>query len=68
MILITLVSNLTSSLTGLANRKLREAGVPADLVVIEGASHMQYAMLPDAPETAYHFRELGRFFDTYLGR
>ena len=50
------------------HRKLREAGVPADLVVIEGASHMQYAMLPDAPETAYHFRELGRFFDTCLGR
>ena len=50
------------------HRKLREVGVPADLVVIEGASHMQYAMLPDAPETAYHFRELGRFFDTYLGR
>ena len=50
------------------HRKLREAGVPADLIVIEGASHMQYAMLPDAPETAYHFRELGRFFDTWLGR
>lgn len=50
------------------HRKLREAGVPADLVVIEGASHMQYAMLPDAPETVYHFREIGRFFDTYLGR
>lgn len=50
------------------HRKLREAGVTADLVVIEGASHMQYAMLPDAPETVYHFTELGRFFDRYLGR
>lgn len=46
--------------------KLREAGVVADLIVFEGMSHAQYHMAADAPETAFHFTELGRFFDRYL--
>lgn len=46
--------------------KLREAGVTADLVVFEGMSHAHYHMSPDAPETIFHFKELGRFFDRHL--
>ncbi len=46
--------------------KLREAGVPADLMVFEGMSHAQYHMSADAPETQFHFREVGKFFDRYL--
>lgn len=48
--------------------KLREAGVPADLMVFEGMSHAQYHMSADAPETQFHFREVGKFFDRYLKR
>lgn len=46
--------------------KLREAGVPADLIVFEGLSHAQYHMNEDMPETRFHFRELGRFFREHL--
>ena len=46
--------------------KLREAGVPADLIVFEGMSHAHYHMAPDAPETRFHFTELGRFFSHNL--
>lgn len=48
------------------HRKLREAGVPADLIVFEGMSHAHYHMLPNAPETRFHFSELGHFFDHNL--
>lgn len=46
--------------------KLREAGVPADLIVFEGMSHAQYHMDVNAPETRTHFQELTRFFNHYL--
>lgn len=42
--------------------KLREAGVPADLIVFEGLSHAQYHMNADMPEARCHFEELSRFF------
>jgi len=50
------------------HRKLRQAGVVADLHVFEGQSHAQYAGDPDAPETKEHFGELTKFFDRYLGK
>lgn len=46
--------------------KLREAGVPADLIVFEGMSHAQYYMAPDGPETAFHFTQLRDFFENNL--
>lgn len=46
--------------------KLREAGVDADLIVFEGMSHAHYHMLPDAPETTFHFTELAKFFGRCL--
>lgn len=50
------------------HRKLRQAGVVADLHVFEGQSHAQYAGDPDAPETKEHFGELTAFFDRYLAK
>jgi monoterpene epsilon-lactone hydrolase len=50
------------------HRKLRQAGVVADLNVFEGQSHAQYAGDAFAPETKEHFGELTRFFDKYLGK
>ena len=48
------------------HRKLRAAGVVADLIVFEGQSHAQYLFAPDAPESKEHFSEVGAFFDKYL--
>lgn len=50
------------------HRKLRRAGVVADLNVYEGQSHAQYGFNPDAPETREAFTDIARFFDRYLGR
>jgi epsilon-lactone hydrolase len=50
------------------HRKLRQAGVIADLHVFEGQSHAQYAGDADAPETKEHFGELTAFFDRYLAK
>ena len=50
------------------HRKLRQAGVVADLHVFEGQSHGQYGGDPAAPETKEHFGELTKFFDKYLGK
>ena len=46
--------------------KLRQAGIDADLIVFEGMSHAHYLMDPNAPETRFHFSELGKFFNQHL--
>lgn len=46
--------------------KLREAEVPADLIVFEGMSHAQYHMSAQAPETSFHFIQLSKFFEKNL--
>ena len=43
--------------------KLRQAGVPADLMVFEGMSHVIYQSDPSVPEVRFHFAELTKFFD-----
>ncbi|MGY2850334.1 MULTISPECIES: alpha/beta hydrolase [Bradyrhizobium] len=48
------------------HRKLRRAGVIADLNVYEGQSHAQYQFNVDAPETKETFTDIARFFDRYL--
>lgn len=50
------------------HRKLRRAGVTADLNVYEGQSHAQYGFNVDAPETREAFTDIARFFDRHLGR
>ena len=49
------------------HRKLRRAGVVADLNVYEGQSHAQYGFNVDAPETREAFTDIARFFDRHLG-
>ena len=60
--------DLFLSLTVLTHRKLRQAGVEADLQVFEGMSHAQYLFDPYAPETKEVFTEIATFFDKHLGK
>src|SRR5262245_9152512 len=60
--------DLFLSLTVRTHRKLRRAGVEADLQVFEGISHAQYTINPDAPETREAFEEIARFFDRHMRR
>jgi acetyl esterase/lipase len=60
--------DLFLSLTVLTHRKLRRAGVEAELQVFEGMSHAQYNFDPFAPETKEAFTEIARFFDKHLGK
>jgi acetyl esterase/lipase len=60
--------DLFLSLTVLTHRKLRRAGVEAQLQVFEGASHAQYYINPSTPESREAFTEIARFFDRHLGR
>ncbi len=48
------------------HRKLKRAGVIADLNVYEGQSHAQYQFNADAPETKEAFTDIANFFDHYL--
>ncbi|HWU55475.1 MAG TPA: alpha/beta hydrolase [Rhizomicrobium sp.] len=50
------------------HRKLRQAGVEAQLQVFEGLSHAQYYRDITAPETIDYNTEVARFFDKHLGR
>jgi epsilon-lactone hydrolase len=50
------------------HRKMRVAGVDAELQVFEGQSHAQYQADPSAPETKEYFAEVARFFDQHLAR
>jgi acetyl esterase/lipase len=52
----------------LTHRKLRRAGVEAELQVFEGMSHAQYNFDLYAPETKETFSEIARFFDKHLGK
>ncbi len=49
-------------------RKLREAGVEADLELYEGLSHAQFNSDPTAPVTKEAYREMTRFFDAHLAK
>jgi monoterpene epsilon-lactone hydrolase len=48
------------------HRKLRAAGITADLHVYEGMSHAGYAIVSDAPESLDMYRELAAFADRHL--
>ena len=60
--------DLFLSLTVLTHRKLRRAGVDAELQVFEGMSHAQYVINPFVPETKEGYTEIARFFDKHLGK
>lgn len=65
-ILTTGTRDLFLSNTVRTHRKLREAGVEAELQVFEGFSHAQYLFDPDAPETKVMFGEVTAFLDKHL--
>lgn len=67
-ILTTGTRDLFLSNTVRTHRKLREAGVRAELEVFEGFSHAQYLSDPTAPETKEAFHEITEFFDQYLAK
>lgn len=50
------------------HRKLRQAGVEAQLQIFEGMSHGQYLSDLGAPETQEAFAEIAAFFDRHLGK
>ncbi len=50
------------------HRKLRQAGVEAELQVFEGYSHAQYLFDPTAPETKEAMGEIAGFFDRHLAK
>jgi acetyl esterase/lipase len=60
--------DLFLSLTVMTHRKLRRAGVEAELQVFEGMSHAQYYFDPSMPESKEAFTEIARFFDKHLGQ
>jgi acetyl esterase/lipase len=65
-ILTTGTRDLFLSNTVRVHRKLRAAGVEAQLEVYEGQSHAQYIPDPVAPETKEAFGEITKFFDLHL--
>ncbi len=67
-ILISGTWDLLLSATVLTHRKLRQAGVPAELHVFEGMSHADYLSSFPAPESLDALNEIARFFDRHLQR
>jgi acetyl esterase/lipase len=66
-ILIAGTRDMLLSATVRVHRKLRQAGVEADLHVFEGMSHGFYLAVPAAPESRETFAEIARFFAARLG-
>lgn len=60
--------DLLLSLTVLTHRKLRRAGVLAELNVFEGMSHYQFLSNHDSEESKESMADWTRFFDTHLGK
>ena len=64
--LVTGTRDLFLSLTVRVHRKMKAAGVVADLNVYEGLSHVEYFVVPDAPESLEVYSELGKFLKQNL--
>jgi acetyl esterase/lipase len=65
-ILITGTRDLFLSDTARVHRKMRNAGVVADLHVFEGMSHAEYLFVLDSSESSETFSEVARFFNIHL--
>ena len=64
--LVSGTRDLFLSMTVRVHRKLKEAGVVADLNIYEGLSHVEYFVVPDAPESREVYRELRAFLKQHL--
>jgi epsilon-lactone hydrolase len=60
--------DLLLSCTVRMHRKLRQAGIEAELQVFEGMSHAEYLLIPDLPEGEEAFQEIARFFSSHMGK
>jgi epsilon-lactone hydrolase len=60
--------DLLLSNTVRVHRKLRQAGVEAQLQIFEGMSHAHYIRDDTAPESKEAFGEIAGFFDKHLGK
>jgi acetyl esterase/lipase len=67
-ILVTGTRDLLLSDTVRVHRKLRQAGVEAQLHVFEGLSHGEYLGLFNAPESKDAWTEVAGFFARHLGK
>ena len=67
-ILISGTRDLLLSPTIRTHRKLRAAGVEADLHVYEGQSHAMYLTTFPSPESCDALGEIAKFFDKHLNR
>ncbi len=67
-ILVTGTRDLLLSDTVRVHRKLRQAGVEAQLHVFEGLSHAEYIGLYNAPESKDAWTEIAGFFARHLSR
>lgn len=65
--LVSGTRDLLLSQVVLMHRKLRKAGVHAELHLVEGASHFTYFIEPFAEESQDIFAETARFLDYHLG-
>jgi hypothetical protein len=63
--LISGTRDLMLSDTVRTHRKLRQAGVEADLHVYEGIAHADYILLINTPESQEHYRELNAFLSLH---
>lgn len=64
--LVTGTRDLFLSFTVRVHRKMRAAGVLADLNVYEGLSHVEYFVVPNAPESVEVYSELEKFLKLHL--
>ena len=64
--LVTGTRDLFLSFTVRVHRKMKAAGVSADLNVYEGLSHVEYFVVPDAPESIEVYSELEKFLKLHL--
>ncbi len=64
--LVTGTRDMFLSDTARTHRKLRAAGVTADLNVYEGMSHAEYLMVLGSPESRQVFSDLGAFLVEHL--
>ncbi len=67
-ILTTGTRDLFLSNTVRVHRKLRRAGVDAELQVFEGMSHAEYVYLFNTPESREAFTGIGRFLSAHLAK
>jgi acetyl esterase/lipase len=68
VILVTGTRDLFLSDVVRTHRKLRAAGVAAELHVYEGMSHADYAIVANSPESLDMYRELGNFVSRHLAQ